>query len=143
LADGTALQADLIVAGVGVRPRLALAEQAGLAIDRGVSVDEYLQSSVPGIFAAGDIARWPDAHTGQRIRVEHWTLAQRHGQVAALNMLGRRQRFDAVPFFWSQHYDVAIQYVGHAEQWDRIDIEGNPDARDCRVRYSAAGKLLA
>ena len=82
-------------------------------------------------------------HTGQRIRVEHWTLAQRQGQIAALNMLGHRQRFDAVPFFWSQHHDVAIQYVGHAEQWDRIDIDGNPDARDCRVRYSRAGRLLA
>ncbi len=142
-ADGSALQADLIVAGVGVRPRLALAEQAGLAIDRGVSVDEFLQSSVPGIYAAGDIARWPDVHTGQRIRVEHWALAQRQGQVAALNMLGHRQRFDAVPFFWSQHHDVAIQYVGHAEQWDRIDIDGAPDARDCSVRYILAGKILA
>ena len=143
LADGTALQADLIVAGVGVRPRFALAQQAGLAIDRGVSVDGFLQSSVPGIFAAGDIARWPDVHTGQRIRVEHWALAQRQGQVAALNMLGRRQRFDVVPFFWSQHYDVAIQYVGHAEQWDRVDIDGVPDARDCSARYTLAGKVLA
>jgi apoptosis-inducing factor 3 len=143
LADGTALQADLIVAGVGVRPRLALAEKAGLAMDRGVSVDEFLQSSAPGIFAAGDIARWPDRHTGQRLRVEHWTLAQRQGQVAALNMLGRKQSFDAVPFFWSQHYDVAIQYVGHAEQWDRIDIDGAPDARECSARYILAGKLLA
>jgi NADPH-dependent 2,4-dienoyl-CoA reductase/sulfur reductase-like enzyme len=143
LADGSSLQADLIVAGVGVRPRVALAEQAGLAIDRGVRVNECLHSSAPGIYAAGDIARWPDVHTGQSIRVEHWVLAQRQGQTAALNMLGAGQRFDAVPFFWSQHYDVAIQYVGHAEQWDRIDIDGDLDARDCRVRYSRADKLLA
>jgi NADPH-dependent 2,4-dienoyl-CoA reductase/sulfur reductase-like enzyme len=143
LADGSSLQADLIVAGVGVRPRVALAEQAGLAIDRGVRVNEFLQTSGPGIYAAGDIARWPDVHTGQRIRVEHWVLAQRQGQTAALNMLGAGQRFDAVPFFWSQHYDVAIQYVGHAEQWDRIDIDGDLEARDCRVRYSLADKLFA
>ncbi|MFI4931967.1 MAG: NAD(P)/FAD-dependent oxidoreductase, partial [Burkholderiales bacterium] len=143
LADGTVVRADLIVAGVGVRPRLALAEQLGLAMDRGILVDEFLQTSVSGIFAAGDIARWPDARTGQRIRVEHWALAQRQGQVAALNMLGRTQPFRGVPFFWSQHYDVAIQYVGHAQQWDQIHIEGSPDARDCRVRYALTGKTLA
>ena len=112
-------------------------------MERGVVVDAYLRSSAPDIYAAGDIARWPDPHSGAAIRVEHWVVAERQGQTAARNMLGADERFDAVPFFWSQHYDVPINYVGHAEQWDDLTIDGDIAARDCLLSYKRKGRLLA
>jgi NADPH-dependent 2,4-dienoyl-CoA reductase/sulfur reductase-like enzyme/nitrite reductase/ring-hydroxylating ferredoxin subunit len=143
LKDGSTLTADLVVVGVGVRPRTALAEKAALRVDRGVMVNELLETSAPGIFAAGDIARWPDRTNGENIRVEHWVVAQRQGQTAALNMMGERTPFTAVPFFWSQHYDIPINYVGHAERWDELAIEGDIAAHDCLLRFKRGGRLIA
>ncbi|HEX3483626.1 MAG TPA: FAD-dependent oxidoreductase [Micropepsaceae bacterium] len=143
LRSGAAVDAELVIVGIGVRPRIQLAEAAGLTVDRGVIVDEYLETSVPGIFAAGDIARWPDPHSGEHLRIEHWVVAERQGQTAALNMLGQRQKFTAVPFFWSQHYDVPINYVGHAQEWDQIAISGDIRARDCVLNFKRGKRTLA
>jgi NADPH-dependent 2,4-dienoyl-CoA reductase/sulfur reductase-like enzyme/nitrite reductase/ring-hydroxylating ferredoxin subunit len=143
LKSGAEFETDLAVVGVGVRPRLSLAGGAGLTVDRGVVVNEYLQTSIPEIYAAGDIARWPDPRSGTNIRVEHWVVAEQQGQTAAVNMLGGREKFDAVPFFWSQHYDIPINYVGHAEAWDAIEIDGDIKGKDCLVRYRKNGRVCA
>jgi NADPH-dependent 2,4-dienoyl-CoA reductase/sulfur reductase-like enzyme/nitrite reductase/ring-hydroxylating ferredoxin subunit len=143
LTSGAVVEADIIVIGIGVKPVTDFAERSGLPTENGINVNEYLETSTPGVFAAGDIARWPDPHTGERIRIEHWVVAQRQGQVAARNMLGRHEVFDAVPFFWSQHYDITISYVGHATHWDAIERDGDIGGHDCTLRYLREGRTLA
>ncbi|HFT8005758.1 TPA: FAD-dependent oxidoreductase [Burkholderia cenocepacia] len=143
LSSGDVLPADVVLVGIGVHPNVELAQDAGLAVERGVTVDRFLQTSAPGIYAAGDIARWPDPLTGQRIRVEHWVVAERQGIVAARNLLGQQRPFDAVPFFWSQHYDLTLRHVGHAEQWDRVEIDGDLGAHDCSIAYWRGNTRLA
>ncbi len=143
LDDGTILDCDLVVVGIGVRPNTALAEKAGIATDHGVLVNEYLETNIPGIFAAGDIARWPDAHTRRKIRVEHWVVAERQGQTAARNILGVREPFNAPPFFWSNHFDLHIRYVGHGSGDDQASVSGDLKAKDASVVFRSAGKVTA
>jgi NADPH-dependent 2,4-dienoyl-CoA reductase/sulfur reductase-like enzyme/nitrite reductase/ring-hydroxylating ferredoxin subunit len=142
LDDGTKLDCDLVVIGVGVRPNVAIAEQAGISTNNGVLVDEFLQTNVPGIFAAGDIARWPDPRAG-RIRVEHWVVAQRHGQTAARNILGAREPFTVPAFFWSNHFDLHIHYVGHGSGKDQTTVFGNLGKKMASVTFRSEGKLGA
>jgi 3-phenylpropionate/trans-cinnamate dioxygenase ferredoxin reductase subunit len=143
LDDGHRLDADLVIVGIGVKPRLDLAHAAGLAIDRGVTVGNRMQTSVANIFAAGDIARWPDPLSGERIRVEHWVVAERQGEAAAANMLGIDKPFDAPPFFWTKHFDLSILYVGHAKEWDQSIVEGDVSKRNATVRFIKNGRDAA
>jgi NADPH-dependent 2,4-dienoyl-CoA reductase/sulfur reductase-like enzyme len=143
LDDGTEVEADLVIVGVGVRPDTRLAAAAGLRVEDGVIVNECLETSIAGVFAAGDIARYPDPQSGEWIRVEHWVAAQRQGQAAARNILGRRAPFLDPPFFWSRQWDVGINYVGHAAPWDEVQIEGDLKVGDATVRYLLGGEVRA
>ena len=134
IADGTSIPADFVVIGVGVRPEVALAREAGLTVDDGIIVNATLQTSNPAIYAAGDVASWPDPRSG-RIRVEHWVVAERQGQCAARNILGANEPFTLTQFFWSRHYDVAVDYVGHGSRDDARKVDGTPATHDCTVRY--------
>lgn len=143
LDDGERLPADLVLVGIGVRPRIELAERAGLAVDRGILVDAELRTSDPHIYAAGDAARYPDPRGEGSLRIEHWVVAERQGQQAARNLLGAAQPYRSAPFFWTNQYDLPIAMVGQAERWDVVDVDGDLAARDCAVAYRRQGKTLA
>ncbi len=140
LSDGTSLPAELVILGVGVRPRTALAEAAGLKVADGIVVDEHLRTSAPDVYAAGDVARFP--YDGALVRIEHFVVAERHGQAIARTLVGRPGHH-AVPFFWSQHHDVTLNYVGHAEQFDTPEVRGDLDKRDATVLYREKGRVRA
>ena len=143
LDDGTRLVADLVVVWIGVETDLRLAEAAGLEVENGVVVDQGLRTSADGVWAAGDIARFPDPRTGRRIRVEHWVHAQRTGQAAARSILGVGDGYTAPPFFWTHQFDAGITYVGHASEWDEAVVEGDPAGGDGVVRLMGDGRELA
>jgi NADPH-dependent 2,4-dienoyl-CoA reductase/sulfur reductase-like enzyme/nitrite reductase/ring-hydroxylating ferredoxin subunit len=143
LEDGSSIPADIVVVGVGVRPLTSLAENAGAATNKGVTTNEYLETSIPGVYAAGDIARYPDPRSGDNVRIEHWVVAERQGQTAARNILGAGEKFSTVPFFWSNHYATSISYVGHAEKWDEILIDGDVSEGDFIAGYRLGEKILA
>jgi NADPH-dependent 2,4-dienoyl-CoA reductase/sulfur reductase-like enzyme len=143
LSNGQSIEAELVVLGVGVSPRTALAEQAGLKLDNGVVVDSSLRTSAADIYAAGDIARYPDPISGERVRIEHWVLAERQGQAVARAMLGIGDTFRDVPFFWSQHYDTVISYVGHASSWNGFELRGDLAAQNACAIYRNNGRTVA
>ena len=143
LDDGSELSAELVVTGIGVSPRTELAPSAGLGVDNGIVVDAEFRTSVPGVWAAGDVARYPDAVSGKPARIEHWVLAERQGQAAARSMLGRGKPFTDAPFFWSAHYDVTLSYVGHATEWDRIETKGSLEKRDFAAAFVKGERILA
>lgn len=141
LSDGTKLEVDAVLVGVGVKPRTALAASAGLAIDNGIRVNGHLHTSAPGVFAAGDVASY--LSRGEHVRVEHWVHAERQGQVVAANMLGASEVFEDPPFFWTHHYGTDLRYVGHGRGWNSIQIESSPEEGTYLARYFRNGTLIA
>jgi 3-phenylpropionate/trans-cinnamate dioxygenase ferredoxin reductase subunit len=128
-SDGRVIECDFVVVGVGVLPRIRLAAQAGLDVDNGILVDEHLETSVRGVFAAGDVANARHPFYGEPIRVEHWANALHQGPAAARNMVGRADPFERLPYFFSDQYDVGMEYSGFAREWDRVVFRGDPASR--------------
>jgi 3-phenylpropionate/trans-cinnamate dioxygenase ferredoxin reductase subunit len=142
-ADGRSIECDFVVVGIGVVPRIGLAQDAGLEIDNGVVVDERLQTSAPTVYAAGDIANARHPLFDRRIRVEHWANALNQGPVAARNMLDRNESYEKVPYFFSDQYDVGMEYAGFATEWDEVVFRGNTEAREFIAFWLGDGRVLA
>ena len=142
-SDGRELQCDFVVVGVGVEPRTELAAKAGIAVDNGIAVDEFLETSAPGIFAAGDVANADHPFYGSRIRVEHWANALNQGPAAARNMLGQGGPYERLPYFFSDQYDVGMEYTGFARDWDRVVFRGDPAEREFVAFWIAEDRVVA
>jgi NADPH-dependent 2,4-dienoyl-CoA reductase/sulfur reductase-like enzyme/nitrite reductase/ring-hydroxylating ferredoxin subunit len=143
LSNGQTIDAEMVVLGVGVLPRTALAKDAGITVDNGIVVNDNLRTSAQDIYAAGDVARYPDPISGKNVRIEHWVLAERQGQAVARTMLGIGNSFRDVPFFWSQHYDVQISYVGHASSWDGFEVIGDLTRGNACAVYRMGNRVVA
>ena len=142
-SDGRELDCDFVVVGVGVEPRSGLAAEAGIAVDNGVLVDELLQTSAPGVFAAGDVANAHHPFYGEHIRVEHWANALNQGPAAAANMLGQRIAYERLPYFFSDQYDVGMEYTGFAREWDRVVLRGDPATREFVAFWMVEDRVVA
>ena len=143
LSDGTVLSATAVVVGVGVTPRVELAEAAGLAVDNGIVVDEHLQTSAPGVFAAGDVANTFHPRYGTRIRLEHWSAALNQGPVAARNMLGKATVYDRTPYVFSDQYDFGMEYRGWAPSFEQVVFRGEPASRAFIAFWLRHGRVAA
>ena len=141
--SGAAIQCDLVVIGVGIMPQTELAEGSEIAVDNGVVVDEFCQTNIPGIYAAGDVANWWHPTLRQRLRVEHWDNALNQGAAAARNMLGLNEPYSPVLYFWSDQYDLNLQYIGHAARWDHIVYRGSPAERKFTAFFMEDNLVLA
>ena len=144
VTSGGEIGADLVVVGIGVAPRLSLAERAGLDIeDGGVAVDATLASSAPGVFVAGDMASAWHPFLERRVRVEHWANALNQGVAAGKNMLGAGEPYDLLPYFFSDQYDLGMEYCGHATTWDEVVFRGDRDSREFIAFWLAGGRVVA
>jgi 3-phenylpropionate/trans-cinnamate dioxygenase ferredoxin reductase subunit len=141
--DGAIAEADTVVVGIGVDPRTGLAASAGAAVDNGVLVDERMETSRPGVFAAGDIANVLHPFYGRRLRVEHWAAADEQGRIAARGMLGREVAYDAIPYFFSDQYETGMEYAGFATEWDEVVFRGDVERREFIAFWLERGRVVA